>query len=91
MVIDEFTMHFEINAVEEIDTKTNKDFFSGEESQWQGNWESKISEAVVIKIDKGMSVGWIGYDGHSLVIRSYHTNFSSTCKKITRICKTNKM
>ncbi|WP_243292623.1 hypothetical protein [Bacillus sp. FJAT-47783] len=56
---------------------TNKDFFRVEERQWKGNWEGKISEAVVVKIDKNISVFWIGYDGHSIVVLSNNPNFST--------------
>lgn len=56
---------------------TNTDFFRVEERQWQGNWEGKIGEAVVVKIDKERSVFWIGYDGHSIVVLSNNTDFST--------------
>ncbi|KAB2331728.1 hypothetical protein [Bacillus mesophilum] len=56
---------------------SDKDIFHVEECEWQGNWKGKVGEAVVVKIDKEISVFWIGYDGDSVMVLSNNTNFSS--------------
>lgn len=63
---------------------TNKDAFRVEQREWKGNWEGKIAEAVVAKIENNTSVFWIGYDGDSIAVLSNNPSFSS----YENICKT---
>ncbi len=63
-----FPIFISIGSYNDLVTwSTNKDIFRVEERQWKGNWEG---EAVVVKIDKKMSVFWIGYDGDYIVVLS---------------------
>ncbi|MGM0877978.1 MAG: hypothetical protein ACQEWV_25445 [Bacillota bacterium] len=83
-----FPLFISIGSCNDLVTwSTNKDIFRVEERQWKGNWEG---EAVVVKIDKEMSVFWIGYDGDYIVVLSNNTNFSTyetICETLPPIVK----
>jgi len=63
---------------------TNKDIFLIEERTWRGYWEGKKSEIPVVNFEKGNTLFWIGFDGHSIVGLSNNSFFSS----FENICKT---
>jgi hypothetical protein len=52
-----------------------------EQREWTGNWEGKITETIIVKIDPDTSIFWIGYDGTSIAVLSNNPQFS-TYKKI---------
>ncbi|WP_409293959.1 hypothetical protein V1498_12155 [Peribacillus sp. SCS-26] len=56
---------------------TKRDSFRVEERRWQGNWEGKIRDAIVVTVDEDTNVFWIGHDGDSIVVISNSKKFSS--------------
>ncbi|MGM0867372.1 MAG: hypothetical protein ACQEWF_22135 [Bacillota bacterium] len=62
---------------------TNKDVFRLEQRGWKGNWEGKVAETVVVKVEVDTSIFWIGYDGDNIAVISNQSNFS-TYEKIIR-------
>ncbi|MBM7584614.1 hypothetical protein JOC86_001151 [Bacillus pakistanensis] len=62
---------------------TNKDVFRLEQREWKGNWEGKVVETVVVKVEVDTSIFWIGYDGENIAVISNQLNFS-TYEKIIR-------
>ncbi len=62
---------------------TNKDVFSVEQREWKGNWEGKVAETVVVKVEVDTSIFWIGYDGDYIAVISNQSNFS-TYEKIIK-------
>jgi hypothetical protein len=63
---------------------TNKDVFSVEQREWKGNWEGKVTETIVAKIEKDLNIFWVGYDGWSIAVLSNNQQFST----YENICKT---
>lgn len=55
----------------------NKDVFSVEQREWKGNWEGKVAEAIVVKLEADTSIFWIGYDGDSIAVISNNPQFST--------------
>jgi hypothetical protein len=62
---------------------TTKDVFSVEQRKWKGNWEGKVAEAVVVKVEADTSIFWIGYDGDNIAVIS-NQSFFSTYENIVR-------
>lgn len=56
---------------------TNKDIYSVEERVWKGNLEGKRAIVPVVKLDKKVSLFWIGYDGDSIIGLSNNDAFST--------------
>lgn len=63
---------------------TNKDVFSVEQRKWKGNWEGKVLETKVVKIEANISIFWIGYDGDNIAVLSNNIEFST----YENICRT---
>lgn len=61
----------------------NKDVFSVEQRKWKGNWEGKVTETIIVKINANTSIFWIGYDGDNIAVLSNNLEFS-TYKNICR-------
>ncbi|MDE5052771.1 hypothetical protein NQZ71_19365 (plasmid) [Niallia taxi] len=69
---------------------TNKDIYSVEERVWKGNLEGKRAIVPVVKLDKKVSLFWIGYDGDSIIGLSNNDAFSTyenICKSLPHFVK----
>lgn len=62
---------------------TNRAAFSVEKRKWKGNWFKKFDDSVVVHLEKGSSVFWVGYDGTSIAVISNNHLFSTYEKLIS--------